>query len=153
MSPDAAQNVHGLTTLEKMKWLRNAIIFANCKTDQLLALASISEEVTYRPGEVIFRENEPGDSLLYLIKGRVRLRKEGTQYESIVGEGETVGTLSILDGQPRAATGLAEDEVVGLKIKAEDFYELLSDNVEIVQGIFSRLTQEIRSYRYRQSSL
>jgi CRP-like cAMP-binding protein len=70
-----------------------------------------------------------------------------------VGEGETVGTLSILDGQPRAATGIAEDEVVGLKIGAEDFYELLSDNVEIVQGIFSRLTQEIRSYRYRQSSL
>ena len=138
--------MNDLTTLEKMKFLRNAILFAHCKTDQLLEIAAIAHEVSFKKGDIIFLENDPGDSLYCIVEGKVRLKKEGTTYKAILGEGETFGTLAMLDRKPRAVTAIAEEDVTALRIGSEDFYDLLADQIEIVQGIFSLLTQEIRNY-------
>jgi CRP-like cAMP-binding protein len=134
-----------ITPLEKIKSLRKVVLFARCKTEQLLELAAIAHEVSYQQGDTIFRENEPGDSLYCLVTGSVRLKREGTAYETIVGEGEAFDTLAILDRKPRAVTATAETDTITLRIDSEDFYDLLADHIEIVQGIFSHLTQELRT--------
>jgi HEAT repeat protein len=135
-----------ITTLDKIKRLQKTILFAHSRTDQLISISAIAEEITFNKGDVVFRENDPGDSLFLIVKGKVRLKREGTAYEMIMAEGETFGTLAILDRKPRLVTATAEEETLVLKIDSEEFYELLADHIEMVQGIFSCLSQQIRKF-------
>jgi CRP-like cAMP-binding protein len=135
-----------LTGLEKIKYLQKSILFANCRLDQLLEIAAISQKVVFKKGDIIFHKNDPGDSLYCIVEGKVELNKEGTTFKTIIGKRESFGTLAILDRKPRTATATAESDVIALKISSDDFYNLLADRIKIVQRIFSRLTQEIRTH-------
>lgn len=137
-----------LNVLDRMKSLRRAELFAYCTPEQLLKLASVAQEARFAAGETIFRENDPGDALYQIVRGRVRLSKPKAKFETVRTEDDTFGTLAILDGSARESTAVAEEETLALRIDAEEFMGVLADNPEIVQGIFSALTQEIRRYRY-----
>jgi CRP-like cAMP-binding protein len=134
-----------ISTLDKIKCLQKVVLFARCKMEQLLELGAIAHEVDFKKGDIIFRENDPGDSLYCLVAGKVRLQKSGTSYEAIIGEGQTFDTLAILDRKPRAITAVAETDGVALRIDTEEFYNLLADHIEIVEGIFAHLAQELRT--------
>ncbi|HSE49022.1 MAG TPA: cyclic nucleotide-binding domain-containing protein [Terriglobales bacterium] len=138
----------GLNVLDKMKSLRRAQIFAYCTTEQLLKIAGIAQEVRFAAGEDIFRENDPGDALFQIVSGRVRLSKPAADFEAVRTEDETFGTLAILDRSERESNATAEEDTLALRIDAAEFLEVLAENPEIVQGLFSALTREIRDYRY-----
>ena len=137
-----------LNVLDKMKTLRRAQIFALCTTEQLLKIAAIAEEARFPAGEEIFRENDPGNALYQIVRGRVGLSKPSADFQVVRTEDETFGTLAILDRSAREANAVAEEETLALRIDAAEFLEVLADNPEIVQGLFSALTREIRGYRY-----
>ena len=137
-----------LNVLDKMKSLRRAMIFAYCTTEQLLKIAGIAQEIRFAAGEVIFRENDPGDALYQIVRGRVRLEKPSADFVTVRTEDETFGTLAILDRSARESSALAEEDTLALRIDAAEFLEVLTENPEIVQGLFSALTREIRDYRY-----
>ena len=138
----------GLNVLDKMKSLRRAQIFAYCTTEQLLKIAGIAQEVRFAAGEEIFRERDPGDALFQIVSGRVRLSKPAADFEAVRTEDETFGTLAILDRSERESNATAEEDTLALRIDAAEFLEVLAENPEIVQGLFSALTREIRDYRY-----
>jgi ATP:ADP antiporter, AAA family len=138
--------VNDLTALEKIKYLKKSILFANCRMDQLMEIAAIAHKVTFKKGEVIFHKNGPGDSLYCIVDGKVQLNKEGTAFKTVIGRRESFGTLAILDRKPRTFNAIAEVDVIAMKIGSDDFYNLLADRIKIVQRIFSRLTQEIRTH-------
>jgi len=52
--------------------------------------------------------------------------------------------MSILDSEPRSASVFAVTDVVLLKIKQEDFYEMISERPEIAQGVITVLTRRLR---------
>jgi CRP-like cAMP-binding protein len=137
-----------LNVLDKMKSLRCAQIFAFCTTEQLLKIAAIAQEARFVAGAVVFREDDPGDALYQIVRGRVRLSKPSADFETVRTEDETFGTLAILDRSARESTATAEEETLALRIDAAEFLEVLAENPEIVQGLFSALTREIRGYRY-----
>jgi len=145
---ETAATMARFNVLDKMRSLRRAAIFAHCTTEQLLKIAGIAQEVSFAAGETVFREGEPGDALYQIVRGRVRLAKPAAEFETLRTEDETFGTLAILDRSAREVTATAEEETVALRIDATEFLEVLAENPEIVQGIFSALTREIRSYRY-----
>ena len=49
-----------LLTMEKILFLKSVSIFAGMSGEELRALADIVEEVDFKEGAVIFRENDPG---------------------------------------------------------------------------------------------
>ena len=53
--------------------------------------------------------------------------------------------MALLDGEPRSAGAVAVEDTSCLKIEYDDFYNLISENVEIVKGIFTVLTKRLRS--------
>jgi small-conductance mechanosensitive channel/CRP-like cAMP-binding protein len=58
-------------------------------------------------GEAIVGEGEPGDSLLVIDRGRVRIAK-GDLALATLGPGEFFGEMSLLTGEPRSASAVAE---------------------------------------------
>jgi len=59
-------------------------------------------------GEFIFREGDAPRCMYLVLKGSIEVSKKGRKVET-VHEGETVGTLSLIDGKPRAAAAQAKE--------------------------------------------
>ncbi len=54
----------------------------------------------------------------------------------------TFGVKEILSGRLRTETATATSEALVLAIEAEDFFDLLSHNIEIVKALFRQLLRD-----------
>ena len=124
-----------MAQIEMMVFLRGVDLFAHCNAEQVLRLAAIASEHSYEKGEVIFRKSEPADSLYCVVEGRVRLDANGEQ-GVVIGPSGRFGVLDILSGQTRSGDAVAAGDTRVLVIEAEDFFDLLSNNIEIVRALF-----------------
>jgi len=73
-------------------------------------MAETSSLQQFEPGQVIIRENTPGDSAYIILSGRVEVTKriEGQPVVLVrLGPGSIFGEMSLLDGSPRSATATA----------------------------------------------
>lgn len=65
------------------------------------------------PGQVIFREGDPGNALYLVGEGSVRISKSGRggQQETLgfIEQGNFFGEMALLDGQPRSAMATANE--------------------------------------------
>src|SRR5512145_1520197 len=101
---------------------------------------------TYKPGEIIFCEYEPGDDFYLIQSGRVRITKVVSDKEKtldILDSGDIFGEMAILEQQPRSATALAEDEVKVLVFNRQNFELLLKSNPEIAIKLLKTFTKRI----------
>ena len=77
-------------------------------------LSSLSREVQFRPGEVIFREGEAGDVMFVVLEGRVMISKyipgAGEEALAFLERGDYFGEMALIDKQPRSAKAAAHGE-------------------------------------------
>jgi len=77
-------------------------------------LSSLSREVMLRPGEVIFREGEPGDLMYVVLEGRVMISKyipgAGEEALAFLERGDYFGEMALIDKQPRSAKAAAHGD-------------------------------------------
>lgn len=93
---------------------------------------------------ILFLENEPGDSLFVISKGRVRLSSiiRGQEYIiDVLNEGEIFGEMSMLDKSVRMASAVTETESTVLNLRAEDLVDELG--AAVLQKIFESLARRI----------
>ncbi|AEF86785.1 cyclic nucleotide-binding protein [Treponema primitia ZAS-2] len=89
---------------------------------------------TFKPGEMIFSEFEPGDTFYLIQEGRVELVKVLGDVEKtldILQPPETFGEMAILENSPRSATAIALDKVQVLEFNRKNFEILISGNPQI----------------------
>ena len=101
---------------------------------------------TYKPGEIVFCEYEPGDDFYLIQSGHVRITKVVSDKEKtldILQSGDIFGEMAILEQQPRSATALAEDEVKMLVFNRQNFELLLKSNPEIAIKLLKTFTKRI----------
>lgn len=134
---------NNLTTIEKVIFLKSVDIFEHATIEQLGRIAGLTEEVHFEPGEIIFNEGEPGDSFYLLLSGRVFIERNGNTLREMK-EKEAFGTLEVLDFHPRATTAKAADQVRALKLNGQEFHDLLSLDIEMVQAVFRMLCGLVR---------
>ena len=107
---------------------------------RVAALATVDR---YGNDEVILRQGEPGDSFLVMLTGDV-LVQSSAGGERLVVSDEYFGELSLIDGEPRAATVTAVGPVSLARIGREDFRALLADEPELAVGLLSGVTAVAR---------
>jgi len=134
---------NNLTTIEKVIFLKSVDIFEHATVEQLGRIAGLTEEVHFEPGEIIFKEGEPGDALYLLLSGQVFIEKNGHILREMK-EREAFGSLEVLDFHPRAITARAIDRVRALKLNGQEFHDLLSLDIEMVQAVFRMLCGLVR---------
>lgn len=128
-----------LARIEKVMLLQSVDLFKFCTAEEVVRIAAISEERTFAADEEIYHAKDPADALYCIVEGSVRLQETGGE-TLVVGPRETFGVLEILSGRLRVGDARAVVDTVTLAIEAEDFFDLLSNNVEIVKGLFRELT-------------
>jgi CRP/FNR family transcriptional regulator, cyclic AMP receptor protein len=133
-----------ISTVEKVLFLKSIDLFSQLPGEDLVRVAQIAEEVQFEPKETVITEGEIGDSMYLIIDGRVEVLK-GKSLVLELGAKECVGEMAILDSEPRSATVRAATPVSALKIEREDFYDLLTQKLELAQGIIKVLTRRLRN--------
>ena len=133
-----------LASIEKVVFLESVVLFSYCTADELVRIAGIAKERRFENGEGIYKANEPADTLYCVVKGEVRVQVDGNS--TTVGPTGPVGVEEILSGRLRQGTATASADTLVLAINAEDFFDLLSNNIEIVRSLFRILLQNRSSF-------
>jgi CRP-like cAMP-binding protein len=132
------------TTLEKLLTLRTAPLFATLRAEDLMPIARVATVERYEPGEPLFDEGAPGDTLYVIASGTVAIAHGGVKLATL-GAGEALGEMSVLDGSPRSASAVAgPDGARVLCVDQEAFYEVMREQAELAEGIVRILSRRLR---------
>jgi len=111
-------------------------------------LAAAARPVRFAAGAVIFRRGEPGEGMLLLLHGlvRVHLASAGGREMtiSLVGAGEPMGEIALIDGGPRSADATALSPVSALSLRHSDLKALLLDTPELALALLTTLAARLR---------
>ena len=132
-----------ISTVEKVLFLKSVDLFSRIPGEDLAQIADIAQEVVFESGELIIQEGEMGDSMFLIVEGQVMVHRLGQELTHL-GEREAFGEMAILDNEPRSASVTASMDTTCLKVAREDFYELMSEKIEIAYGVIRVLTHRLR---------
>ena len=146
-------------------FLREVGLFGGLSDELLDYLAAHLDVKIFEPGQIVFREGEPGRVLFVVMRGEFEVfKKSKTGVEARValfGEKDWFGEMSVLDVQPRSATVRALAHSFLLTITPEDLDRLyrkdvrgyalfilniareLSRRLRVADGILANLVTEV----------
>jgi CRP-like cAMP-binding protein len=114
--------------------LRRVPLFGDLRDPEMDALVKIVLRATYRAGEELFRQSDMEDTLYVIASGRIALfHVDAAGVEQFVGMREAgpqgwLGETSVLLGEPRDVTALAQEAAETLLIKRKSLRELMDAN-------------------------
>lgn len=129
---------------EKITYLQRVNLFEACSSRQLRAIARIAEAQVVAAGTVLARIGEPGDLFFVIVDGSARI-EVGDQVVNRIGPGKFFGEMSLLDGEPRSATVIADTAMRVLVIPRRDFVTLLREVPSLTERMLVTLCQRLRS--------
>jgi len=111
-------------------------------------VACFARDRVYTDGSEIFRRGEPGDSMMAVVTGRVRIRVysvEGKEITFCILEaGEVFGEIALLDGKERSADAVAVGDCHLLAISRRDFIPFLETNPAVATELLAIVCQRVR---------
>lgn len=134
LDPHPEDSDMGLSTIEKLLFLKSVPLFERIGREALVGLTSIAHEVGFQTGEMVIRTGDPADCLYIIVDGRVSVQIEGEQ-KMIVEQKGILGELGVLSNSPRRADCVAMEETIALRLGKEDFWALLEQRPEITMGV------------------
>jgi CRP-like cAMP-binding protein len=132
-----------LNIVEKVIALEAVELLNNLTPEQLSRIATIAREVKHPPGKTILEPKQPLDALYVIVDGAVDLARNGDVLHT-ARQNEVLGAWALFDDDPMPVTAKTVEDTRLLRIGRDDFYDLLSDNVEITAAIFSTLVKRFR---------
>jgi CRP-like cAMP-binding protein len=125
-----------------------APLFTALDGEAVAALRDSMSEVTLGPGQVLFREGDPGNHLYVIAEGKVKLaRTTGYRQESllaVLAPGEMFGELSLFDPGPRTSTATALTEARLLALNHADLKPWLEDRPQVAICLLAQLARRLR---------
>jgi subfamily B ATP-binding cassette protein HlyB/CyaB len=132
-----------------INFLRLATFLGSVPARQVLSLIDQFEECSFKSGEVIVTQGEPGDRMYIIRAGEVKVTVGRNGQETLLtylGEGAYFGELALLLNQPRAASVVAVKETSCFSLHREGFDRLLA----AAPDLRKQLAQRIEQYRISQ---
>ncbi|MFH0775623.1 MAG: Crp/Fnr family transcriptional regulator [bacterium] len=133
---------------EKIEVLRSVPIFSQFDEEELISLAEIAKFSLYKKGDWFFAKDDVGAYLFVLQKGLARVVVEGEEAReitlSILHPRDFFGEMSILDGKPRSAAVIAQEECKALVIARDSFLKFIKQYPSVGIKILGILCQRLR---------
>ena len=132
--------------------LREMALFAGRKEETLAALEACMEKRSYKAGEKIFSRKDPGQELVLIRRGAVRIEMplgEKLKYHAATyGRGDFVGEIAFLDRLPRSADAIALTDT-DLYLLPRDRFDALAEEhkriaIQLLEAVASTLAARLR---------
>jgi CRP-like cAMP-binding protein len=137
-----------ISNVEKVLFLKKIDLFRRIRGDDLARIANIAEEISFDADQRVFGEGEMGDALYLVVTGKVKIHK-GDMQLAVLGERQCFGEIAILDSEPRSASVTVLEPLLALKIRRDDFSEIMTQKPEIAQGVIKVLCARLRTANKR----
>jgi CRP/FNR family cyclic AMP-dependent transcriptional regulator len=127
--------------------LRRFTLFERLAAPELDALALLLRRRTFPTGTLLFRKGDPGETMLLIYGGEVRIfmHDEGGNEITFrrLGAGQIVGEFALLDGKPRSASAIVTASLETLILERDDFLRLIQQRplvgVQLMRGLAERI--------------
>ena len=125
-----------LPAVELADRLRRIPLFDFVSVDELFRVAAAGRQVRHEQGRVMYERGTPAEDLQFLLDGRVAesLGENGAAIE--IGAPSALAFEEVIEGAPAASTIRALDVAICLSLRSEQMLALLSENVELAEGLF-----------------
>jgi CRP/FNR family cyclic AMP-dependent transcriptional regulator len=97
-------------------------------------------------GFVLFREGEPGEVMYVLQSGAVRITKQtktGGRDLALLGRGDFVGEMALLNGKPRSATATVVEDARCLVLDKDTLESMMRHSPEIALRLLRKLARRL----------
>lgn len=120
--------------------LGDTMIARGLESEELSVLRGLAEKVGFDAGQVMFRQNDPGDALYISLKGEIGLRLPGSNRRlASFAPGVTLGEMAVLTHGRRSAEAVAESDVLALRLSVEAFDRLRSEHPALAAKLLGNL--------------
>ena len=128
--------------------LRGTDLLRSVPAEDIEAIAAASRLRVFRRGQVVFTSGDPGDTLIVVVSGRVKVMVRaadgGELTLTIVQSGGVLGELSVADGGPRSADAETLEECRLLFVPREIIQDICSRVPSAAQALASSLAATLR---------
>jgi CRP/FNR family transcriptional regulator, cyclic AMP receptor protein len=111
-------------------------------------LSQLATTRTYEAGQPIFLKGDPGNALMAVIKGRVRIcsysADEGEVVLNVMRPGEVFGEIALIDGGERTASAFALELTELLVLSRHDFLTFLNRDPDACLKLLQLMCQRLR---------
>jgi CRP/FNR family transcriptional regulator, cyclic AMP receptor protein len=124
--------------------LRSNPVFADLKDREVWELEQITHRRSYKEGEVVFHEGEPGVGMYIIEAGSVKVFISASGHEielARLEKGEFFGEVALLEDEPRSATVMAMEPTALIGLFRPDLLDLIDRNPEAGVKIVLKLSQ------------
>jgi CRP-like cAMP-binding protein len=121
--------------------LKSIAVLQSMEGEALARLAAVLEEREYADGQAVFAEGDPGDSMYFLLQGRVRIEKRAQaaaaphKILTVLEAGDYFGEMALLDQQPRSASAVAAGGARAARLSKPAFDEVQRQNSVVVMNV------------------
>lgn len=123
--------------------------FSGLSPEHKELLAPVVVTARYRKGQILFVEGEPGRTLHFIKRGRVkvyRLATDGREHIlHLLGDGEPVALVPFLDGGPYPANAEVLEPSEIAQIAFDDFVRIAKAHPDILIRLLRLLAQRMRA--------
>lgn len=135
--------------------LKNSSLFAGLSDSELKAVSTICQKQVFPAGSILIHQGDTGDEFFFIQEGQVEIVIVGPKPERpvvVLGKGQILGEMSLLDYGYRSATARATEETVVQVIKQTDFTVLCERDHHIGYVVMRNLAADL-SFKLRHRHL
>ena len=129
---------------EHIGFLQNVPLFAACSEKDLRTVGGLATEVDVPAGKTLMKEGAPGMEMFIVLQGSVEVTRNG-QTISVIGPGEVVGELALLDHGPRTASVVTREPATLLVLDSRAFASLMVDAPAVAFKVAKTLAARLRT--------
>jgi len=133
---------------EKRQIFQRHFLFGKLSPNEIDTLISYSRVERYRAGREIFAKGSPGQSLMAVLRGSVKISSLSVGGKEVVfaiyNEGDIFGDMSVLDGGERSADATAMTDCELLVLSRRDILPLLERRADLCMILLKVLCHRLR---------
>jgi len=98
---------------------------------------------SFSAGQTIFQEGQPGEAMYVVIEGEVDIVVRG-KVINVIGPGELLGEMALIDTKPRSATALAKTDCKLVPINERRFAFLIQQTPHFALQVMRVMADRLR---------
>jgi CRP/FNR family cyclic AMP-dependent transcriptional regulator len=127
----------------RVEMLARVPLFVGSSKRQLSGILEWTKEYRYKPGATIVREGANGQELFVILEGKASLSRKGKTITRLL-PGDFFGEMAVIDGRPRSATVVADEDVDCLVLKKADFRAMVEGDPSIAWHLLKTFAARLR---------
>jgi len=128
---------------QKIDLLKKVPLFSNLSQRHLKEIGKHTDQLKVDAARVLAQQGKTGLDFIFIVEGKARVEKDGESIRQL-SEGDFFGEISLIDGEPRTATVIAETNMTLLIVDKRSFDHLLDTVPGLQRKILISLCKYIR---------